>query len=250
MQNVCPNPGCGATYNLAPEHVGRRIQCKKCGAALVVEADGLHLAEGPGGGPAPFPSLGEEEARPQRGLRKAGAPGNPTNPVHQLWASVGSIVCTVLFAVGSVLVVLFLFLPIIDQMRVAAKRADVEAFNAKERAEVEKKVEAPAPFPGGPQAGAPQPGKSSSALDKEKKELEKEVVDTRIGAQKRLWLYTIGMMLGVLSLAMASIGYLSAFQSTTRRVVGAIVICALLLMIFIVYVVTSAIFSVGSATMR
>jgi hypothetical protein len=239
MQNVCPNPGCGATYNLAPEHVGRHIQCKKCGAALVVEADGLHLAESPSGGPAPFAALGEEEARPQRGVRKAVAANNPTDPVHRLWASVGSIVCTVLFAIGSVLVVFFLFLPIIDQMRAVAKQAEIDEINAKERADLEKKVEGP--------LGVGQPPKASTSKDKERKDLEKEVIEVRTGARKRLWLYTIGMMLGVLSLAIASIGYLSAFQSTTRRVVGAIVICALLLMIFIVYVVTSAIFSTASS---
>jgi hypothetical protein len=245
MQNVCPNPGCGAAYNLAPEHVGRHIQCKKCGAALVVEADGLHLAGNPSSGPAPFAVLGEEEARTPRGARKPSASGNPTDPIHRLWASVGSIVCTGLFAIGSFLVVLFLFLPIIDQMRVAAKQADIEAGNAKERSDLEKKAEVQPPFPPGP-----QPSKTPSAWEKERKELEKEVIEVRTGARKRLWLYTIGMMLGVLSLAIASIGYLSDFQSLTRRIVGAIVICALLLMIFIVYVVYSAIYTTASSMAR
>jgi hypothetical protein len=30
---------------VTPQHVGRRIACKKCGAALVVEADGIQLVE-------------------------------------------------------------------------------------------------------------------------------------------------------------------------------------------------------------
>ncbi len=42
MNNICP--GCGAGYNVTPQHVGRQLACKKCGAMLVVKVDGLHLA--------------------------------------------------------------------------------------------------------------------------------------------------------------------------------------------------------------
>jgi hypothetical protein len=237
MQNVCPNPGCGATYNLAPEHIGRRINCKKCGAALVVEADGLHLADNPAGGSAPFAALGEDEARPQRGLRRDSASGNPAETVNRLWASVGSIVCTLLFAVGTVFVVFFLFLPVIDHMRVIAKEAEIEAGDSKERGDLEKKADAARPFPVGP-AGAP--AESSSAWKSKRKDLEKELGEIKTNAKGRLWWYTIGMMLGVLSLSIASIGYLSAFQSTPRKIVGSVVICALLVMIFVVYVGFSA----------
>lgn len=45
MKNECP--ACGAVYSVTRQHVGRRIACKKCGAALVVEADGIELAGRP-----------------------------------------------------------------------------------------------------------------------------------------------------------------------------------------------------------
>jgi ribosomal protein S27AE len=43
MNNLCPN--CGAAYNVTPQHVGRQLACKKCGAMLAVKQDGIHLAE-------------------------------------------------------------------------------------------------------------------------------------------------------------------------------------------------------------
>jgi hypothetical protein len=42
MKNECP--ACGAVYSVTPQHIGRRIACKKCGAGLVVEAEGIELA--------------------------------------------------------------------------------------------------------------------------------------------------------------------------------------------------------------
>src|SRR5262249_54811127 len=161
--------------------------------------------------PAPFTALGEDETRAPRGLRKGSAPGNPAETVNRLWASVGSIVCTILFAIGTVLAVLFLFLPVIDHMRYIAKQAEIDAGDAKERRDLEKKAEVPQPFPGGP---AGPPAESSSAWKSKRKDLEKERDEINTNAKGRLWFYTIGMMLAVFSLSIASIGYLSSFQST------------------------------------
>ena len=48
MNNSCPN--CGTVYNITPQLIGRSTTCKKCGAALVIDASGLQLAGGPRGG--------------------------------------------------------------------------------------------------------------------------------------------------------------------------------------------------------
>jgi len=48
MNNTCPN--CGTVYNITPQLIGRSTTCKKCGAALVIDASGLQLAGGPRGG--------------------------------------------------------------------------------------------------------------------------------------------------------------------------------------------------------
>ena len=45
MQFSCPNPGCGAVYNVATNRVGMRVNCKKCGAALIMGEHGLEMAD-------------------------------------------------------------------------------------------------------------------------------------------------------------------------------------------------------------
>jgi hypothetical protein len=44
MNNSCPN--CGTVYNITPQLIGKSTTCKKCGAALVIDASGLQLAGG------------------------------------------------------------------------------------------------------------------------------------------------------------------------------------------------------------
>ena len=48
-----------------------------------------------------------------------------------------------------------------------------------------------------------------------------------------------GMMFGFVALSVASIGFLSPSQTRVRRVVGAIVISAMLLLVFIAFVIGS-----------
>ncbi len=78
MNNICP--GCGAGYNVTPQHVGRQLACKKCGAMLVVKTDGLHLATAEPVGQAAEPDdsdqaddYGAERAFARRATRGNGA---------------------------------------------------------------------------------------------------------------------------------------------------------------------------------
>src|SRR5438552_18664756 len=41
MNNACPT--CGAVYAVAPKDIGRKIKCKKCNTALMVDDTGLVL---------------------------------------------------------------------------------------------------------------------------------------------------------------------------------------------------------------
>lgn len=41
MNNLCP--ACGASYQVSPEHIGRKVKCKKCQSRLVVTPEGLAL---------------------------------------------------------------------------------------------------------------------------------------------------------------------------------------------------------------
>ena len=56
----------------------------------------------------------------------------------------------------------------------------------------------------------------------------------------RYW-YEWGMMWGFLFLGYASLGYLTPNQPTIRRVVGSIVLCAMILLIFIRFVIEASV---------
>ena len=45
MNANCPK--CGAVYTISPRHAGRQVTCRKCSSALIIAADGLHLADVP-----------------------------------------------------------------------------------------------------------------------------------------------------------------------------------------------------------
>ncbi|HKB34874.1 MAG TPA: hypothetical protein VKD72_00375, partial [Gemmataceae bacterium] len=74
MQNTCPNPTCGAMYNLTPQHVGRSFACKKCGSTLVVSAAGLELAGTQPVGTEPGVQPAGEDPSPMRS-RPSSGPG-------------------------------------------------------------------------------------------------------------------------------------------------------------------------------
>jgi hypothetical protein len=38
-------PVCNKPYSLQPQHVGRRMTCKQCGTALLIEDEGLRRAD-------------------------------------------------------------------------------------------------------------------------------------------------------------------------------------------------------------
>jgi hypothetical protein len=98
MTDNCP--ACGALCGYSSEDQNRTISCHRCGATLSVRNDGLHwLAGGPSNGPA------------------AAAAGAKLPFVARLssW----------LFLAGLLLVLLFLFLPIIERAHVQAMEARV-----------------------------------------------------------------------------------------------------------------------------
>src|SRR5262245_22444772 len=128
MNNLCPN--CKIAYSVQPQHVGRRITCRKCGAGLVVEEDGLHMAspplppEPPGEDPRAVEAPPLVEELPPR----IGRPRPAWNPLATLAGFVqarGEELGTGLFAAGTFCVILFVFLPVIDQAKVARAQVRV-----------------------------------------------------------------------------------------------------------------------------
>src|SRR5215467_5117488 len=99
MQNTCPNPTCGAMYNLTPQHIGRSFACKKCGSTLVVTPAGLELA---GGGPVGTEPFGEPMGAEPAPMRRTSSFGSSAGAAFsQFWERLKADVPTWLLGVVS-----------------------------------------------------------------------------------------------------------------------------------------------------
>lgn len=242
MQNTCPNPGCGAMYNLTAQHVGRSFVCKKCGATLHVTDGGLELAGGaPSGamGVEPFPSSSEEPTPMRRPTRTGGGAGAYFG---EFWNRVRSDASTWLFGIGAFFTIVCLFFPLLDRGKILDREAALAASERHEKRlneDLARRIR--------------EKGESEFAKEKESREkaykhwqeIEKPKLQDRVDAARdsaKTWKYWYdwGMMWGFLFLALAALGYLTPQQPTIRRVVGSIILCAMMLLIFIRFVIESA----------
>jgi hypothetical protein len=217
MNNVCPNPDCGAVYQINPQHVGRRLTCKKCAAPLLVTDGGLQIE-----GSAASPAVLAEPARPA-------APAGPG-----AWALFRDRLRAIadpptwLFGSGAFLVILYLFLPLIDQAKVRRREALVivgEVREARLEADFKKKEKTT-------DEEKTRRQQQKEAWEREKNYLEDDVEAAEIGQRRATYWYRYGALLGFLLLAFGSLGYLDPRQPTVRRILGCVVLVALLLSIF------------------
>ena len=247
MQNTCPNPGCGAMYNLTAQHVGRSFLCKKCSATLHVTDDGLELAGATSAGIAPagaatvepFASASEEPTpmrRPSRVGKGAGA------YFEQVWNRIRADASTWLFGVGAFFTILCLFFPLLDRGKLLSREADLNAAKRHEerlqREMARKKREAKGDEFAKEEETRNKAHKHWEDVDLPK--LQDRVDEARDSARSWRYWYYWGTMWGFLFLAFAALGYLTPQQPLIRRVVGAIIFCAMMLLIFIHFVTESA----------
>jgi hypothetical protein len=229
VNKLCP--GCNTAYNIAAPDVGREFSCFKCNAALIVRKDGIRLANAP---PAPVAvDAGIPAAEPDA----SGTPYAGPNSWQRLTVWFG-VVATWLFGIGAFLVIVFLFFPLINQTKLARAKAAIQAGQLRDdRMERELKQKLQDKKDVGiaeeevrkraHEAWVKQKERQQADLD----ELEQDVRQSDYG-------YTWGMMFGFLFLAAAALGYLTPAQPPIRRVVGAIVLVAEVLLIFLKYVIS------------
>jgi len=225
MNNACPN--CGTVYNITPQLIGRSTTCKKCGAALVIDASGLQLA----GGERPE---GQFDFQPVKGGFGKGGFGN----VLQFFKED---LPTWLFRVGVLIAIICLFFALLDKAKVDRRLAKVEAGDNKQRRldeEFQRKFQNPEK---GDKESFDSERKERDKARKnwqtiEKPKLQEEVDSARYSARTWGYWYTWGMMWGFLFLGYAALGYLAPEQATIRRIVGSIVLCGMTLFIFIRFV--------------
>jgi hypothetical protein len=152
------------------------------------------------------------------------------------------LVSSILFGTGTALVIVFLFLPLMDRTNVGVQRARLNLAQQKnERKEREAaKRDMEAKPPGDPNAQEKarrdreeQRESKRRAWENERERLQTKIDEADAGARVRLWWYELGMMPGFLILAAGSLCFLHPRHTTTRRVVGAVVLSAVVLLIFI-----------------
>jgi hypothetical protein len=256
MRVACPK--CGAPTEILPEDFGRQIKCYDCQSMIGVDGGGnVSLAA------AAPPQTSE---RPKRSdlMADRGSSGG------SMGSSAMSILGSIMFTIGALLVVLFLFLPLIDMTNLMTKQSSIELGATKldrevnreirkldgEQRELDKQTKKLNEEERKPNADAKDINKRRGELndkykeldekraeakaayekrdkwEKEKDTLQTAMDDGRAAASTRRPWYTMGMMAGFLFVAAGAISYLT-LPGTARRVTGCIVICAEIQIIFL-----------------
>jgi hypothetical protein len=251
MRNACPT--CQTVYAVTPADVGRRITCTRCNANLLIDEDGFRLAEGSGGSksvPPPPPRSDQEPAERKRSSRRARLgddepkkepakdepkprrrardedddddPPKATVNAGELFQKYVD-VPTVVFAVGVVVVLWFLFMPIINAAGTRWYTARVEDEQLAHDEEMKRLKEK------GPADGVT---KEDERWRKRKEVLDASVTRAGITARQSEYWDRFGLLGGFIVTALGSIGLLMSHQPLVRKVVGGVVVAAMLLMVF------------------
>ena len=155
-----------------------------------------------------------------------------------------NILFPVLFGVGTCLVVLFAFLPLINLTHEGALKASIDQGDGRIQ---RLSGSDPTAVLDRPPFGAvdadkdkanPKPSAASDSQKKqwesEKKVLQQDLDDSHFHSRQDIQVYTWGLLFGFLILAAAAVGLLGTHQPTTRKVLGAITLSAIVVF-FLVY---------------
>jgi hypothetical protein len=250
VNNACPS--CGAIYNVASKDVGRRIRCKKCQSPLIVTEAGLEVDQPASAVPA-APVVDEAEmaddeeivsTRRGRGKDRGRRYSGPAGPgLAERVEKLGG-VPTVVMGFGAFLVIVFLFMPIIGQAAIQRAEAGKQKLEQERDAKVKKLV---------PKGKKPQEltgdeqKKFLEEADKIQKDYEKQISDAEDDARgevtsnkRAVWFERYGMMFGFLFVMVGSIMYMMPEQPNIRRIVGAIILTAQLVLVFIAFIIRGA----------
>jgi hypothetical protein len=261
MRNACPT--CQTVYAVTPADVGRKIACTRCHATLVIDDDGFRLLDAgdkgksaAGSKPAPPPAErkrppktgkaddetetappdnGEDEdstvdsddvasARRKSKARSDREPEPDPSPTPAALARRYVDVPTGVFAVGVVLVLWFLFMPIIGTAKHKWYTARIEDEQLAHDKEVKRLTE------NGKGDAVP---KLVEEWRKRKEKLEQDVQWVQIHNRQSEYWDRSGMLGGFILTAVGAVGLLMTHQHTVKKVVGAVVVCAMLVLVFV-----------------
>jgi hypothetical protein len=232
MEKPCPT--CGALYTVEQRHIGRRIRCKKCQTPLVVTTNGLEIDQPVATPPAPveaddaFDTGDDAVVAPRRGRDRARRYGGAGFDLNESLAKIGG-VPTLLFGFGTFLVIFTGFMPRIAEAKIDRRQGAIlqeqSELAAAERAYNERK-----------ERKSEDDKRMNDRREESRKrvaELQEEVTDARVAALRSKYWDRYFLMFGFLLVAFGSLGYLRTEQPLTLRIVAAIVLTAVLLIIFL-----------------
>jgi predicted Zn finger-like uncharacterized protein len=247
MNSACPT--CGAVYAVTPKDVGRKLKCKKCQTALAVTDAGLVVDTPSASAPVvvaaaadDFDTGGDLISAKGKKVKKFAGPPGPS--LGERLAKIGG-VPTVLFGIGAFLVIVYLFMPIIGQA--AIQRAEA----AREKLEQERDSKIKKLLP----KGKKETDLTGDELKKFQEDRDKIMKDyetllqeadddaksERTSNKRSVWFERYGMMFGFLFVMIGSLLYMMPEQPTIKRVVGAVVITAQMVLVFLSFLIRGAV---------
>lgn len=245
MVQICPQLGCSAVHDVDVEDEGRTIRCRRCASRLLVQGGGLVLVAGP--------VEDQSRPRPDQPAPEKAAPFSelPTKTQESEAMSVSysprgdafTILFSVFFGIGTFLVILFLFLPLIDQASITRQRSQINLRESQKRRLERREAEE---FLKGKVEDRANDRKN---WEKDTDDLHHGVDVSQSNSRGRLLVYSWGMLFGFTILAVGALGFLTHGPTTARRVVGGIVLSGVILMVFLGYLIASTANSIILSTM-
>ena len=221
MRNACPT--CQTVYAVTPADVGRRIVCRRCGATLVIDADGFRLETTtpdtpPPPQPEPLPKLSRrrDDDRPPLGA--------------DLFAKFKKLVDvpTLVFALGVFFTLWFLFMPVIGAANVGRAKAVIDGEQMEHTQRLKRLREKP--------TNADAVTKAEEEWQKRREKLEQDEKAAAVAHTASLYWDRYGLLFGLTLTAFGAIGLFGANQPTTKRIVGAVVVCAVLVLLLVGFI--------------
>lgn len=233
MNNTCPYPGCNAAYDLTGQPVGMRFSCKQCGQFLVVDQNGLQRANG-GVTPPPVNSAAKPVAASQpttahHSSSSSSATTAASPAPSEMLSSAGEMASTIdrgtwLFVSGAILSLCTLFFPSIDQAKVSRLEAMIVAGDLRQT-----RVDAEGERAGGDAKAAAE--KAKERWRDRKADLEESAESAEMWRRGWLYYYRYLSLAGFVLLLLGSVAYMDPRQTPARRIVGTIVLTALVLVV-------------------
>jgi len=217
MRNACPT--CETVYAVTAKDVGRRIVCKRCQSPLVIEPDGFRLESSPP--PAAAEPMPPRDDRPPERERLPRRPREPLFPRIRPYLDPP----TVAFAAGVFLVLVALFMPLIGKAKVERRQAAITEERLYTDDQIKQLRSAKSP-------SEERVKKVEDDWQKRREVLELEVKYAEVGNQMSTYWDRYWLMFGFLLLGFGAIGFMRDSQPLIRRIVGAVVVTAQMLLVF------------------